>query len=622
MYLQLEILWDTCHTDAEIRTALAQLPKGLEEVYSRCIDRITLRHSFAPRVLKWVSFAIRPLHIDELREAVSFGLNDTEWNEEGMPQRDVLVACCANLVIVDHTDDCVRFAHSSVKDYLQMHLAKKNQWNRDLGYPTTEKGDLECGELCITYLSFSDFNLQLIKRSMEQVALPVPSPASLAQQALFGHSSTGRFLSRLWPRSRKIPISLNVVRPPSPPNLTRYRFFNYAANHWPSHTKNITPESPSWTKFGALATSFSDTWDFHPWASGDRSAHSRLHGLFGWAVKEKHEPLLILAMVAGKSLQRVCDLPLVGESLPALHVACKLGHVRITQMLLDICTVNLPDVQGYTALHYAANGGHAEICRLLLERDATIVNAGSRSSRTPLFLAAGSGHVEVVAILIDRGADLLLGGFPEIGYEGSLRWPIHESASSGHLAVVNLLIQQGFIVDWPDTSSRTALSLAAGNGHEAVTKLLLDSGADVEYCDRQGRTPLSYAAQSGHASIVALLLDRGANLETTIRNGLTPLLWAVDGGHQEVVNLLLVKGADIEARDPEDATPLCYAARQGNTNLVELLLDRGAKMDGVGHGAKTPLSYAMGVRHEGVVAILRERGAYYAALSDDGGGMY
>lgn len=305
MHLVLEILWDTCHTDAEIRSALATLPKGLEEVYSRCLDRITFRESYAPLVLKWVSFATRPLHIEELREAVSFGLEDTRWNEETKPQKDVLLGCCANLVIVDRADDCVRFAHSSVQQYLEKRLEQDGDSNRDLAYPTIERGSLECGELCVAYLSFSDFSLQVREYSTEGTAIPAPSPASIAQQVLSRHPRTRRLFSRLLPRKSETPITFHAIRTQSTPDWERYKFLNYAVRNWAIHTKKITDTSLVWGKFMTLATCFNETWNFHPWVAGGRSNESRIHGLFSWAVKEQHEPLLSIAMAAGESYHRI-----------------------------------------------------------------------------------------------------------------------------------------------------------------------------------------------------------------------------------------------------------------------------------------------------------------------------
>ncbi|KAJ5716985.1 hypothetical protein N7488_002631 [Penicillium malachiteum] len=52
VYLQLEILWDTCYTDAEIRSAISALPEGLEDTYGRCVERINFEDNRALKVLK------------------------------------------------------------------------------------------------------------------------------------------------------------------------------------------------------------------------------------------------------------------------------------------------------------------------------------------------------------------------------------------------------------------------------------------------------------------------------------------------------------------------------------------------------------------------------------------
>lgn len=567
MYLQLEILWDTCHTDAEIRISLTTLPKGLEEVYRRCIDRITRRHSFAPKVLKWVSFAIRPLHIDELREAVSFGVDDTKWNDERMPQKDVLIGCCANLVIVDNVDNCARFAHSSVKQYLERHLAGEDPSNRDLEYPDAKRGNLECGELCVAYLSFSDFSLQLTKNSTEKAELAVPSPALLAHQALSRHPRTSSLFSRLWTRNRKIPISLSITRGPPPPDPNRYKFLNYAVTHWALHTKDLSL-SVTWKKFESLATRFNETWDFHPWTSGGRSYDSRLHGLFGWAVKEQHEPLLTIALATGKPLLRVCDLPLIGESLPALHVASKLGYTRITEILLGFCTVNLPDVQGYTALHYAANGGHVEICRLLVEMHGVTGDSISNWGCTPLSLAGSHGYDEIVALILQRGA------YSHLNYHYFHPIPLLEAARNGHHKVVSLCIDHGANLECKDITDRTALSWAAGNGHEAVIELLIDNGGDINTTDYDDISPLAWAAINGHGAAVNLLLARGAYINLQDITGKTPLWHAAELGHAEVVKLLLDWGANTTIPHFENKTAEAWARENVHEIVMKLLANR------------------------------------------------
>lgn len=119
VYLQIEIIWDTCFTDKKIKSTLQSLPKDLEETYRRCIDRINVHDARTIQVLTWVSFANRPLHIGELREAVAFDLHDKNWKNEQLPRTDFVLGSCANLVTMDPTDYSIHFAHSSVKQYLE-----------------------------------------------------------------------------------------------------------------------------------------------------------------------------------------------------------------------------------------------------------------------------------------------------------------------------------------------------------------------------------------------------------------------------------------------------------------------------------------------------------------------
>ncbi|OOQ87883.1 hypothetical protein PEBR_15031 [Penicillium brasilianum] len=645
VYLQLEILWDTCYTDAEIRFALASLPKGLEDTYGRCMERIDRKDGRVLKVLKWVSFATSPLHIEELREAIAFDLEDTAWNLEKIPRKEFVIGCCANLVVLDSTDDCVRFAHSSVKQYLE----KYRERNTIQGYPTRAQGVLECGEFCVTYLSFSDFSLQLSIRRKEEAAVAVPPPILLAQESLPGLFSR-RFLQKPRDQKRSVSVQFREIRTASTPDRTRYRFIDYAVKNWALQTKQIPRTSQVWEKFERLATCFNETWNFHPWISGGRSASSRLHSLFGWAVTEQHEPLLSIAQAAVPDLQRVCDLPLIGESLPALHVAAKLGNATIFEILLNICKVTEQDLEGFTALHHAASRGHLAICQLLLRAKKMKVNARSKSQCTPLWLAASNGHEEVVSLLIEKQADIMasdalihqapISRGAENGHKAVVkvliekgadleardkRWgqtPLLWAAENGHGAVVKVLLDKGADLEAKDEHwGRTALSWAAGNGHGAVVRVLLEKGADFEVKDMEwGRTPLSWAAENGHEAVVKVLLEEGADIEAKDKDlGQTPLSRAAGNGHEAVVRVLLEKGADFEAKDDDlGQRPLSRAAARGHEAVVRVLLEKGAYIEAKDNNfGQTPLSRAAGHGHEAVVRVLLENGAYTEAKDKD-----
>ena len=92
-----------------------------------------------------------------------------------------------------------------------------------------------------------------------------------------------------------------------------------------------------------------------------------------------------------------------GES--ALMLVCLKGDIQLAKMLIKRdADINHP---GWTALHYAATGGHTAIIQLLLEESAYI-DAESPNGTTPLMMAARYGNEKAVQLLINEGADLQL----------------------------------------------------------------------------------------------------------------------------------------------------------------------------------------------------------------------
>lgn len=93
----------------EVEDTLADMPPGLEELYSRMVSQITLlkprRREFCQRILASVITAYQPLRLEELE-----GLLDLPADVQELVRN-----CGSFLIIRDHT---IYFIHQSAKDFL------------------------------------------------------------------------------------------------------------------------------------------------------------------------------------------------------------------------------------------------------------------------------------------------------------------------------------------------------------------------------------------------------------------------------------------------------------------------------------------------------------------------
>lgn len=90
----------------------------------------------------------------------------------------------------------------------------------------------------------------------------------------------------------------------------------------------------------------------------------------------------------------------VGET-PLMLAALRGQEALVVQMVARGAQVNQ---RGWTALHYAATGGHARIAAFLIGAHAD-VNAESPNGTTALMMAAMYGNAASVKLLLESGAD-------------------------------------------------------------------------------------------------------------------------------------------------------------------------------------------------------------------------
>jgi len=88
-----------------------------------------------------------------------------------------------------------------------------------------------------------------------------------------------------------------------------------------------------------------------------------------------------------------------------LHGATYLGNVEIAVSLLGMKKWDLgsTDVEGNTAISWAARKGHGAMVKILLDQEDASPNHADKDGRTPLSWAARNGHWGIVETFLKRG---------------------------------------------------------------------------------------------------------------------------------------------------------------------------------------------------------------------------
>lgn len=201
-----------------------------------------------------------------------------------------------------------------------------------------------------------------------------------------------------------------------------------------------------------------------------------------------------------------------------LHHAALNGHKDVVEVLLrNDALTNVADCKGCYPLHLAAWKGDAQIVRLLIHQGPshTKVNEQNNDNETALHCAAQYGHTEVVKVLLEELTDPTM-------RNNKFETPLDLAALYGRLDVVKMLLNAHPNLLSCNTKKHTPLHLAARNGHRAVVQVLLDAGMDSNYQTEKG-SALHEAALFGKTDVVQILLAAGIDVNIKDNRGLTAL---------------------------------------------------------------------------------------------------
>ncbi len=307
---------------------------------------------------------------------------------------------------------------------------------------------------------------------------------------------------------------------------------------------------------------------------------------------------------------------------PVADAAMRGDAEAVEALIIQGADVNVPQGDGMTALHWAAERADAELVRILLDAGADVTPVTRIGDYTPLHLAAKAGSAGAVEALLEAGSDA------HAATATGAVTALHFAAGAGSADAIASLARHGADVDVLESEwEQTPLMFAAANDRVEAVRALLALEADltlrtrvVDIVDRaavdreagearaevleklraEAEDPRSWrptpeqvraAVRAGHevqASRTRALADQeeaevapdafpGYTGLVGRQGGMTALLHAVREGHAETALALLDAGSDINGVSGGDHTsPLLMATINGHFDLATTLLGRGA----------------------------------------------
>ena len=324
------------------------------------------------------------------------------------------------------------------------------------------------------------------------------------------------------------------------------------------------------------------------------------------------------------------------DGFTALMLAADNGHTNVVRLLLDKISASTTETKdsihdylntksntyGWTALHYASFENYVDIVRLLLENMQVNVNAKNTEQKTSLMWACEQGHEKIVSVLLGRskGVTIEIDAQDKYGWTALMYAVVRRSKK-----IVQLLLKANANVDVRDKQAKTALMHAKKEGggsggrvkhhllQREIIKMLAQVATPTEEMFRA-------AVESNDVTLVSHWLLEKRIIDVNLgmagdvhgrsrkeERSTTALMWAAEQGHVEMVRLLLYHAnANIDATNDKGKTALMVAAFHNHVEIVQIFVSllRSAGIDARDVQGKTTLMWASYKGHVEIVQCL------------------
>eukprot|EP01133_Synstelium_polycarpum_P009830 gene9830-11482_t len=220
----------------------------------------------------------------------------------------------------------------------------------------------------------------------------------------------------------------------------------------------------------------------------------------------------------------------------------------------------------FTALHWAALGGHLATIQTLINHGANVM-ALTSNARSACDIAIGGGHVECAEYLTKNMAKLV----SEEDFV-QLEDLIVAGDALGIMGFINSYLVNHSLADIDGSIISTILYKAIDCNNPKILEILFTSLSIAGNTpDSDGNTPVHVAAARGHLECLQVAIDRCTTQIDTMNKALqTPLMLAVTNGHIDSIQLLLEYGSLANTQGSMGMSALHRAV--GNPQVLDLVL--------------------------------------------------
>lgn len=568
----------------QLDKAIASTPTAIYDIYQRNWDRIqtlpTADKKRAISLLSWTAFAIRPLTVSEITEAVLLDLkqdNDLPFDVAELPD------------VIDQ--DYIESEITALCPFIEVHLEGTDPSSATLGSATVH----------LAHYTVKEFMLSQMVTTVNDV------PHVLSE--IIEHST----LAKLCLYYIKFPAVWEKNQ--TSESESPFAFFEYAADYWYQHyyasmdryqdaETRLMVESmfdrtnPIWESW----TRRKDLQDGRPLAflQKEKESYNGSPGPLYYAASLDLTSVLTLLLSDGRANVNETS----GKSRTPLGVACSRGNRDAAWELMKAgADLNSVDSEGLSPIHMATVEDNLNMVKLLLDNELNL-RANDESMKAALMSACELDRLDIARLLVLHGANV--NDTDEYGSR-----PLHRAVRRGRQAITELLVEKGADVNLPEPNEIRPLHIACYLGNEPVVRLLLERsvGINIDQTMIEDVRPLQIASHRGNEGVMRLLIGHGADPDAHDSSGSTSLHVATTAGHQEVVKLLLHANVWIGKPDFEGTTALHLAVRRGKLDIIKLLLfGNRADISAANAEGWTALHFATDLGNLDVMRLLIEAG--------------